>query len=225
MRIIGLAGGAGSGKDTVARFLQEAAPRAVRVFRFADPIKEFAEKVFEYPKSVLWGESQFRNTPCAISHGQALNNFNMHAPAFSEQIVSNYICTPDTGVYTALEVWFNTLWACCPQPTARIALQTLGTDFGRAVHPDIWAELTMAEIERGGAGIAVISDCRFINEFKAVRKIDGELWHLLRDTTTGMNVHASERDIHSPELAQLRTTLIDNNDSLLALHKRVTELL
>jgi hypothetical protein len=225
MRIIGLAGGAGSGKDTVARFLQEAAPHEVRVFRFADRIKEFTAKVFEYPKAVLWGESQFRNTPCTISHAQALDHFYEHAPAFVEQIIGQTHLYHEIGLDAALGVWFNTLWACCPQPTARIALQTLGTDFGRVVHPDIWARLTMCEIERSKAKIAVISDCRFINEFRAVRQIDGELWHLLRDTTTGINAHASERDVRSPELAQLRTTLINNNDSLLALHKRVMELL
>lgn len=224
MRVIGLAGGAGVGKDTVASYLQQAAPHAVRVFRFANVIKTFAENVFAYQKSVLWGGSQLRDTPCTLGRENVFENFREHVEDFSSEIADATFMYPGS-VKLALEVWFNTLWACCPQPSARAALQTLGTDFGRVIHPDVWVRMTLADIERHDAKIAVISDCRFINEFKAIKEVDGELWHIVRGVPVTVGAHASERDVHSPHLVELRTRLINNNDSLLALHKQVMELL
>lgn len=60
-RIIGIKGNAGSGKDTVGRIVK----RTIRAetISLADPMKEFAQKVFGFSDAQLWGPSHLRNAP------------------------------------------------------------------------------------------------------------------------------------------------------------------
>jgi hypothetical protein len=70
--------------------------------------------------------------------------------------------------------------------TARRALQTLGTEWGRGCYPDVWIELALAEIRATNADTYrvrekfVISDVRFKNEAAAIRKAGGEVWRIVR---------------------------------------------
>lgn len=59
MRLIGLSGKAGSGKDTVAGFL----PGNVVRMSFADPLKKFCQEVFDFSDAQVFGPSSERNKP------------------------------------------------------------------------------------------------------------------------------------------------------------------
>ena len=56
--------------------------------------------------------------------------------------------------------------------TPRVLMQTLGTEWGRnLIDEDIWVKSTLQKIEdyqKAGGGMAVITDVRFPNEFKAL---------------------------------------------------------
>ena len=59
MIILGLVGPAGSGKDLFASILEE--EHNFIVISFADVIKRFARKIFDFSSDSLWGPSQLRN--------------------------------------------------------------------------------------------------------------------------------------------------------------------
>ncbi len=88
--------------------------------------------------------------------------------------------------------------------TARRALQTLGTEWGRAMHPDVWVRACLKEarerldwLVNGPAGV-VIPDVRFANEVAAIRAAGGKVVRIVRpgaglDGAAG--AHASETEI------------------------------
>lgn len=79
--------------------------------------------------------------------------------------------------------------------TARHALQTMGTEWGRACDPDLWVrlalraarDLSIAQLHgtdlRRVQGV-VFSDCRFKNELRAIRKAGGFVIRLSRGMPT-----------------------------------------
>lgn len=58
-RLIGIAGPAGSGKDTVAAMIAEVVPGAQLIAQ-ADPLKRFCQEVFGWDRDRLWGPSERR---------------------------------------------------------------------------------------------------------------------------------------------------------------------
>lgn len=59
MRLIGISGMAGSGKDAVASILCDV-PRFAKV-SLSDPMKEFCQEIFGFDENTLWGPSELRN--------------------------------------------------------------------------------------------------------------------------------------------------------------------
>lgn len=80
--------------------------------------------------------------------------------------------------------------------TWREAAQRLGTEFGRALDPDIWVKVMAQRLRRAGDRI-VISDIRFENEAATIRANGGVVLHLRgRAADLGANAnHASEAGI------------------------------
>lgn len=56
--------------------------------------------------------------------------------------------------------------------TPRVLMQTLGTEWGRGINPDLWADLTISKASKA-AGKVIIDDMRFPNEFEAVKAAGG----------------------------------------------------
>lgn len=102
--------------------------------------------------------------------------------------------------------------------TPRHALQRLGTEYGRAMHPDVWIRYALKHAREvlendravyhakrakvycrsGGrtrpTGV-VISDARFKNELDAVRAAGGKLWRVVRPgPSTGAHASETEQD-------------------------------
>lgn len=88
--------------------------------------------------------------------------------------------------------------------TAREALQSLGTDWGRAFYEDIWIQAAMRQAHymtdsnNATRGI-VISDGRFPNELKWARDAGAYLWRVKPwreiDDTSAMRQHVSETSL------------------------------
>ena len=76
--------------------------------------------------------------------------------------------------------------------------QTLGTEWGRSIAPDLWLRIAdgyMRDIQRETFCHMkfVISDVRFPNEAAWVRAQGGEVWHINRPGIEPVREHASER--------------------------------
>ncbi len=88
--------------------------------------------------------------------------------------------------------------------TARRALQTLGAEWGRAMHPDVWVRRCISDAKcrirytsPPCAGV-VIPDVRFANEVSAIRKAGGRVVRIVRDGAGldgAAGAHASETGI------------------------------
>jgi hypothetical protein len=80
----------------------------------------------------------------------------------------------------------------------RELMQTLGTEWGRSVHPDLWVRL----LERSyfdepskHAEVLIITDCRFPNEVAWVRRKGGVVWWVERNGMPLVAAHSSETAI------------------------------
>ncbi len=180
MRIIGLTGCAGSGKDAAAEALCERAGY-VRI-SLADPLKRICADVFGWDRDRLYGPSANRNAP---------------DPAWG-------------GL------------------TARHALQQIGTECFRKLHPDVWVRyaLTSAESllaqDEDCRGV-VVSDVRFPNEAEAIRAAGGKVVRLTRPgagLTGAAGAHESEAGIPA-ELVDLE---LPNTGPLRLLQARAVKL-
>ncbi len=102
--------------------------------------------------------------------------------------------------------------------TARFALQTLGTEWGRNCDPDVWAKAGVRRAHVYAANKnrlpAVITDLRFVNEARLVRESGGQVWRICRSSRNAVALHASERDVWSPEMSALVTHEIANAGTL-----------
>jgi len=78
--------------------------------------------------------------------------------------------------------------------------QTLGTEWGRTLHPDLWLRLATSymygQMDAGGQQFC-ISDVRFENEAQWVRNHDGVVWHIERPGVEPVNTHISEQGINA----------------------------
>ena len=76
----------------------------------------------------------------------------------------------------------------------RHAAQTLGTEWGRALHPDFWVQATQRQLETM-QGHVVITDVRFENEARMIRRSGGVVVHITGRRTAlseATAAHASE---------------------------------
>jgi hypothetical protein len=241
MKLIGVCGQLGSGKDTVADRLADG-HRLMRI-ALADPIKRFGKHVFGFTDKQLWGPSEFRNAFDARFHTCEILSSGVRLTPTTRMSDLRKVCDPgwstsaanllDYGpgwvkdlvpeanqaeVFDLLLFWFESLGNKYPELSPRIALQHLGTEWGRrAVGDDVWVDY-MVRIAREAMdgqyvydhknGLlrdqssshigVVVSDIRFKNEIDAIRARGGKVIRVHRPDTdtgavgTGITAHASE---------------------------------
>lgn len=169
--LIGIAGKAGSGKDTVGNYLGSK-HHFVRT-AFAGPLKQML---------------------CSIG-------INEPAREDKEKIM------PEWGF------------------SYRQAAQLLGTEWGRALNPDIWLNIMerriTANIKFGAA--TVVTDVRFENEADLIRSRGGHIVHLLgRSYKTDNAEHKSETGVIFNAASDI---LLVNNGTLEQLFKAVDSII
>lgn len=225
--IIGVAGNAGSGKDTVADHL-------VRHHGFvkvalADPLKRICREVFDFSEEQLWGPSEKRNAPDARYLRARMGQYGATAPGVTP--------IPEEDLYL----------------TPRHALQQLGTEWGRACYENIWVEyairvakqllkkdyvvneainayhaktgLRFSHTPYGSGSVklpkgVVIPDVRFRNEVDAIRAAGGKVWRVSRfgaGLQGAAAKHQSETELDTIPL-DLFTQHVSNNSTLEALY-------
>lgn len=214
MFVIGITGLAGSGKDTVADMIEKHLPGAVRA-ALADPLKEFSQAVFGFTDENLRGGSAQRNRPdprlaetravaeAAIRFGEVYSNWVAYALPFEMQQK-----IPEAKA--ALRDWFHSCAAKGGELTPRFALQTLGTEWGRAQYPEIWVDYLFREYR--GAESLLITDVRFVNEAHRVRAYGGLVWRVTRPGVEAGS-HSSETEQHSAAMTALVDVDLHNNST------------
>jgi hypothetical protein len=213
---LGLTGQAGSGKDLVADYFVE---KGFMKVSFADPIKRFVMKAFGIPKYVLWGPSSARDLVFPVEDYwwfEAIGHFNYAA----QELLAD-VLTDDTrhNGFLQLYDWFTWLrFTHRDKISARIILQTLGTEWGRKVDDAMWLRYAYKNIEycnvKGYRYIqdegptflkenykgVVITDHRFQNEIMYTKSHGGYCLRLIRESlenkegNVGLAGHKSEAE-------------------------------
>lgn len=188
--IVGIAGPAGSGKDTVAFYLRNSLlkqipptvvqkgsgePRTylVVIRSLATPMKRFCRTVFGWDFNRTFGPSQNRSIP-----------------------------DPD-GL------------------TPRRALQTLGTEWGRALREDVWVDYLFRS--RAEKECTIVSDVRFPNEAQRIREEGGIIVHVLGRNEDGDKSHESEAHVGTDSLMVEGDVSVFNTGTLKELDKTIRE--
>lgn len=77
----------------------------------------------------------------------------------------------------------------------RQMMQTLGTEWGRQlVHPDLWVILAADKLRQRGGGM-IVTDVRFENEATWIRKMQGVVIHVTRESASTVAAHTSENGL------------------------------
>lgn len=168
-RVIGVSGFAGSGKDTLADLLVKNHGFIKR--SLADQMKEGLQRLMPFSREALWGPSEEREKPdkrfvfsgiCPRCHQPC----KKHGDTDTGRI--DWVC-PQCLVHYDLHV------------TARLALQTLGTEWGRTLYPNIWIDALAKHIQdTGGRTSWVVSDVRFHNEVDELHRLGAKLVRIKR---------------------------------------------
>lgn len=159
--IIGLCGGIGAGKDTVADALEELGYHRLS---FALALKDAVASMFPWvPARHFFGTQKEKAELLFLGRN-------------------------------------GTQW------TGRRLLEVVGTDYMRAIMPDIWVRATIYEVDQEPEKLWVVSDVRFPNEAEAIRERGGVIWEVIREDgpqeTTGHASDTAWRDM--PKDAQLK---------------------
>lgn len=218
-------GPAGSGKDTVAQMIVDKV--GGQCIAQADPMKRLCWEVFGFSELQLWGASELRNAEDPrytndMAWGEAEARLAVAGPGWLESIALSAYFQED------LMKWFENLESQMKMEkrvlTTRVALQTLGTEFGRQVSKNVWVNnattTAKALLEGGnkytrlqglypsfgdpGQKLVVITDGRFRNEILNVNLLNGRSIKISPPTrrtsdaaaveSAGIKGHASESE-------------------------------
>jgi len=106
--------------------------------------------------------------------------------------------------------------------TVRDFLQYLGTDVMRRIYEPIWVQACIEDIRREEPLLAVIDDCRFINEIEAIQAEGGKVVGLSRSPFE--DSHASEQAIKQ-NWDSFDAVIDNSNKTILETNKSIIDLL
>lgn len=220
-------GPAGSGKSTAAaliRLIAQERGLIVQELAFAAPIKTFCHAVFDFDAHALYGPSEARNAIDPRYSGPGRENawklaeerLRRNGDEFIERVLPNFDVDEYADAVENLYLWFAGLRKL-PELSARVALQTLGTEWGRAHYDRIWIDALRRVVDNSPADLVVVTDGRFLNEAK---ESGGFPVLIVRDQVSDLKhlgAHASEKDQASEEMLDFcrrHGKIVDNNGPL-----------
>lgn len=219
--IIMLVGNAGVGKDTVAAALNKTA--CFKRMAQADAIKRIGKLAFEFTDEQLWGPSENRNAvdkrfaPGSVPYKQLfVNGEDPFDDGLSTVCTAFHKVTGVGNVHGFVYAVLKKLKAFADENgglSARIVLQLLGTEVGRAADQLLWTRATLNEANKAldaGAPGVVITDGRFLSEVLAAKRAGALVWKVAGSSTLTGATHASETELASiPEY--LYDVVLHNN--------------
>lgn len=205
MILLGLAGHAGAGKDTVADFLVQ--KYGFIKFSFSDALYREVATAYNLEGEDILRDRATKDVPIGFFALENCSDKDFVAIAKAEL---EKLSTISAGVYQSL--------------SPRQILQWWGTEYRRAQNPDYWVQQAEAWISavwgvfqypEQRPQFFVNTSVRFPNERAWVRKfVNGNVWHIRRAGLTPVNAHVSETPLevldHERELF--------NNDTIERLH-------
>lgn len=208
MRIIGLAGPARSGKDTVADYLVGA--YGFKKFSFSDKLYEEVAAAFEVEVEELH-DPELKDKPWMFLVDCLDRDFYKLAIVKAR------------NEFSALDLPY-TSFAGCVSP--RFVLQTWGTEYRRAQDPEYWINQArrwlarqMTEVFPDMYRVRVVNtSVRYPNEAQWIRDSGGSVWHVSRLDCPIVREHSSE----VPVPKRVGDVTITNDSTIESLQRRVS---
>ena len=211
--IIGLCGAARSGKDAFASYLAcECLAYTHTFIQIAGPLKKYLQDLFDwtsdhtddYLKDVPDPRYPIQ-CPTCLGTGKVPSNGQTNCP----------LCGGEGTVGL----------------TPRHAMQQLGGEFAQSTSPNIYAiraarkakEAMCAARKEKGGGLALITDCRYLHDIKAIKAVGGVIIEVSRPKdliSTKVLSHASETARLQPEFQALVDIHINNDGTLNELREK-----
>jgi hypothetical protein len=196
IHLIGISGKLGSGKDTVARLINEITGNSYEVKRFAGKLKLIASLLTGIPVE-RFEDQDFKN----IELGQQWNTFSTRPSVGGTPVLPKYNHEPFVKPMTVREL-----------------LQKLGTNAVRDnLHVDAWVNALFADFKENAFWI--VPDTRFPNEFNAIKTHSGVVIRVNRGPGTDPHPSETALDYHDFDY------VIDNSGTLEELRAQVLKML
>jgi len=144
----------------------------VKIYSFADPIKEFCIDVLGIKPEQVYGTDEQKNVPTEFLWEKFPTNFRPIISSRTEIVSSPMEYVTDTQVVNEYKKG---------PMTAREVMQVFGTDIMRNMFsPMVWVNACIRKIQKDNPKIAIIADLRFPSELEAVEKAGGFIVRLER---------------------------------------------
>ena len=151
----------------------------VKSYSFAGPLKQISTGLFEMQESQVYGNDAEKNTK-TIFRWEEMPGVITDSKLANQKAIKSLI---SQGVLKYHKPG---------RMSAREFLQFFGTDVCRKIYEDVWQSRLMKDILLEEPLVAVIDDCRFPNEARAVQEGGGKVIHLTR---------CNHKDSHKSEQA------------------------
>lgn len=211
-------GQARAGKDTWAEYIAKKYG-FVRI-GLADPMKRFCQDVFDFNDKQMWGDERdkpdlryIRKENVSLVELEDARFMRTIEKVIDQGLKSQADVSRISDEISVEDCRYEYL-------TPRFALQTLGTEWGRACYQNVWIDYGIRIAKKlvedpyahydPKSGLAyggmfdkdrrgvVFSDLRFRNEFDAVKNAGGKMVRVIRpslaDHRVGIQGHASEEE-------------------------------
>lgn len=94
--------------------------------------------------------------------------------------------------------------------TAREVMQFIGTDLFRKMKDSIWADATIKKIKEESPSLAIIADCRFPNEVKAIKDAGGIVIKLNRNPCNSDHISETALDVENYHPSNFDTVITND---------------
>ena len=156
----------------------------VKMYSFASVLKDIAVNLFDLRREFIYGTNAQKN------------NNTYYRWEDMPGVVTDENALKSTVVKRLIED--GTLVYHEPgKITHREFLQWFGTTLCRKIYDDIWLENTMQRIAAEQPLVAVIDDCRFVNEVEAIQRSGGKVIHLTRSPYNDTDVSETQMKNHT----------------------------
>lgn len=199
--IIAFAGRKQSGKTTCAEYVKNLynntaynrlldnvqAKYLAKIYNFADPLKQdICMNILGLTHDQCYGEDEYKNTLTSIKW-KDIPTYNISWTYSKDYDPSGFM-------------------------TARQVMQHIGTNIFRQIKNDVWSHATINKIQNESAALAIIADCRFPNEVRAIQNAGGMVIKLTRNPYNSN--HESEVALDEVAYPASNFDLVIHNENL-----------
>lgn len=171
-----------SREPAVQIFLSELVWPHVKMYSFADVLKEISMALFGLTDKQCYGSNEDKNTYTKLKWAN-MPTLNWDT-AHKRKLAYNQV--------KALGFSLSETWSPDDYMTAREVMQYFGTEICRKMYGNTWSHSTVNRIQAEDPGIAIITDCRFPNEVQAIKDAGGVVIRLTRSVYS-QDEHESEK--------------------------------